>query len=164
MGADFKLLSRLFVDKRARNNRVSFYTSWQWNRSVNFRMSSFSSVHNFQGTLIKDSMIIGFHSDSNDFFLCTCQSSYSVGVKLSNSKPATHVFAGAKGQKSQGRYEFKSSSQLRQHPKCHGNQSYRQFLTRQLIIPDFHPKLAKMKANWKQKSASSESHSISIWS
>jgi len=64
---DLKLLPSLFVDKGAGQNRVFFNPRWQRNRSVDFTVGPFDRFHNILRTLIEDRVIVGFHTDANDF-------------------------------------------------------------------------------------------------
>jgi len=65
VGSNFELLSRLLVNRRSGQNRVSLDSRRQRDRSVNLGMRSLGSIYNVLSTLIQDRVIISLHSNSN---------------------------------------------------------------------------------------------------
>ncbi len=65
VGSNFELLSRLLVNRRSGQNRVSLDSRRQRDRSVNLGMRSLGSIYNVLSTLIQDRVIISLHSNSD---------------------------------------------------------------------------------------------------
>ena len=85
--ADLKLLTRLLVDKRTGQDRVSFDSCRQRNRSMHFRIGALSGVHDFLRALIENRMVISFHPDANDFTYGTGHQVYLI-LRAKNLRPA----------------------------------------------------------------------------
>jgi hypothetical protein len=64
---NFKLLTSFLVDIRTRKYRIPLNPSWQRNRSVHFGVGPLGGFHYFQCALVQYSMIISFHTNSDDF-------------------------------------------------------------------------------------------------
>ena len=60
MGANFVLISRVFVDVWRNQNGKFFFIRWQWNRAFNLSPSALSSVYDLLSRLVNQAMIEGF--------------------------------------------------------------------------------------------------------
>jgi hypothetical protein len=99
--SNFELLTSLLVDVRAGENGVPLNSGGQGDRAVNFGVSSFGGIHNFQGALVQNGMVIRFHSDANYFMrtghcLTTSKNDKNAGFLAISSEPIPHRLREAK--------------------------------------------------------------------
>ena len=70
MHTNLELFSRIFVDVRRTQNRVTSFCCGQRNGSANFRTRSFDSFDNRSNSSVKHSMVIRLELESNFFHFC----------------------------------------------------------------------------------------------
>ena len=69
MGADFILVTCIFVDVRRHQNRVTLFARRQWNRPLHLRPRSLCCVDNLFRRNIDQTMIKGFQANADTLIL-----------------------------------------------------------------------------------------------
>src|SRR5258708_27921823 len=72
VGADFKLLPRLFIHVRRPQHAVLVLHRGQRNRSRDLRASAFGRLHDLARRLIQNAVVVGFQPNANSFFSSHC--------------------------------------------------------------------------------------------
>src|SRR5262249_116522 len=67
--ADFELLSRLLIDVRAAQHRVTLDPSGERNGTMNDRPSALGGINDLRRRLVKHRVIVRLHADANSFLL-----------------------------------------------------------------------------------------------
>jgi len=67
VGANFVLLTGLFIDVRTGEDRVSLNPGGERNRAVHLGVGPLGGVDDLSSTLIEHGVIVSLHPDSNDF-------------------------------------------------------------------------------------------------
>ena len=111
MSSDLELLTSFFVDIWTRENGVTLDSSWQWNWTVHFGVRALCCIYNFESALIQYSMIVSFHTDSNNFM----RTGHSVHHSLKNLKRCQfNGNTAAKTHAARGREKDKEEAKHRQ--------------------------------------------------
>jgi len=87
MRSNFVLLTGFFVDVRAGEHGVALNPGRQWNRAMNFGVCTLGSIHNLRSTLIKHGVIVGLHTDANNFLRWTSHGKTPKKKSMQTLKP-----------------------------------------------------------------------------